>query len=176
MLSAYDHRLVLFYLSNAVSHLRYRAEAAKDLPAWLLNHENDLKFRYPQTLKSVTAVAMWHGSSLLKKEPPLEWQRLAETLRNEFAAARQARPDRTAKRLRRLARAVGLTPDRYGDPGPDAALRHSALRRVDDRLHFFLNHGLEQHTLKGGKSDFSVPCLGYRPARSIAGLRPTRLL
>ena len=31
MLSAYDHRLVLFYLSNAVSHLRCRGEAAKDL-------------------------------------------------------------------------------------------------------------------------------------------------
>ena len=109
MLSAYDHRLVLFYLSNAVSHLRYRAEAAKDLARWLMDHKKELKFRYPQTPDSVTAVVMWHGSPLLKEEPSREWQHLAETLQNEFAAARQARPDRTAKRLRQLARAVGLT-------------------------------------------------------------------
>ena len=109
MLSAYDHRLVLFYLSNAVSHLRYRAEAAKDLARWLMDHEEELKFRYPQTPDSVTAVVMWHGSPPLKEEPSREWQRLIETLQNEFAATRQARPDRTAKRLRQLARAVGLT-------------------------------------------------------------------
>ena len=109
MLSAYDHRLVLFYLSNAVSHLHYRAEAAKDLARWLMDHEEELKFRYPQTPDSVTAVVMWHGSPLLKEEPSREWQRLIETLQNEFAATRQARPDRTAKRLRQLARAVGLT-------------------------------------------------------------------
>ena len=154
MLSPYDRRLVLFYLSNAVSYLRYRA---KDLPAWLLDHENDLKFRYPQTPKSVTAVAIWHGSSLLKKEPSLEWQRLAETLRNEFAAARQARPDRTAKRLRRLARAVGLT--RIDTAILELMLRYFTVPFVESMIDdiFFSRHG-------GGETDFRVgnpalPCL-----------------
>ena len=58
MLSAYDHRLVLFYLSNAVSHLRYRAEEAKNLTQWLLKHEDELKFRCPRTPDGETANAM----------------------------------------------------------------------------------------------------------------------
>ena len=108
MLSAYDRRLILFYLSNAVSHLRCHVEEAKNLTQWLLKHEDELKFRCPRTPDGETANAMEHGSRV-KEVPTLEWQRLAEALRSEFAAARQARPDRTARRLRRLARAMRLT-------------------------------------------------------------------
>ena len=125
MLSAYDRRLVLFYLSNAASHLRYHAEAAKNLKQWLMDHEEGLKFRCPQTPNSVT-----------KEVPSLEWQRLAEALRSEFAAARQARPGR------------------HGDPGTDAELQYGVPRQVDGRRHFFLKHYLLE--LQGGELDSSV--------------------
>ena len=108
MLSAYDRRLILFYLSNAVFHLRCHVEEAKNLTQWLLKHEDELKFRCPRTPDGETANAMEHGSRV-KEVPTLEWQLLAEVLRSEFAAARQARPDRVARRLRRLARDMCLT-------------------------------------------------------------------
>ena len=108
MLSAYNRRLLLFYLSNAVSHLCCYTMAANKLKEWLLKHEDDLKFRYPQTPDVKTANVMVRGSRVWEV-PPLEWRRLAEALGSELAAARQARPDRTAARLRHLGRATRLT-------------------------------------------------------------------
>ena len=108
MLSAYNRRLVIFYLSNAVSHIRCHPEAAKNLREWLLKHENELKFRYPRTPDGETANTVGDGSRV-EKVPTLEWERLSEALRSEFAAARQARPDCAARRLRSLARAVRLS-------------------------------------------------------------------
>ena len=157
MLSAYDHRLVLFYLSNAVSHLRYRAEAAKDLARWLMDHKKELKFRYPQTPDSVTAVVMWHGSPLLKEEPSREWQHLAETLQNEFAAARQARPDRTAKRLRQLARAVGLT--RIDAAILELMLRYLAVPFVESMVDFIFSSTMTSNNIRLRVGNPIFPCL-----------------
>ena len=157
MLSAYDHRLVLFYLSNAVSHLRYRAEAAKDLARWLMDHEEELKFRYPQTPDSVTAVVMWHGSPPLKEEPSREWQRLIETLQNEFAATRQARPDRTAKRLRQLARAVGLT--RIDTAILELMLGYGTVPFVESMVDFIFSSTMTSNNIRLRVGNPIFPCL-----------------
>ncbi len=108
MLAAYDRRLILSYLSNAVLRLPCRAEEANNLLQWLLKHGDQLEFRVPVASKEETDLPMQqrgHG----KEVSTLEWQRLEEALRGEVARTRHVRPDRTARRLRRLARAMRLT-------------------------------------------------------------------
>ena len=62
-----------------------------------------------------------------KEVPTVKWRRVEEALRSELAATRHARPDRTASRLRRLARATGLT-------RTDTAILELLLRHLADRL------------------------------------------
>ena len=171
MLSAYDHRLILFYLSNAVSHLSYGAKVAKDLARWLMDHEKELKFRYPQTPNSVTAVVMWHGSPLLKEKPSREWQRLAETLRNEFAAARQTRPDRTAKRLHRLAKAVGLT--RTDTAILELMLRYRTVPFVESMIDFIFSSTMASDNMNLRVGNPIFPCLlGVSPGAAYRRFAP----
>ena len=108
MLSAYERHLILFYLSNAFSRLRSRDEEAKNLLRWLRKHEDQLEIPYPHTAGDDAEGAVGH--KLPDEEvPTLEWRRVGKALRNALAAARQARPDRTATRLRRLAKATRLS-------------------------------------------------------------------
>ena len=46
MLSSYERRLLLLYLSNVVPHLRGRDEEAKNLLLWLSQHEDQLGLPY----------------------------------------------------------------------------------------------------------------------------------
>ena len=105
MLSAYNRRLILSYLSNAVSWLGFGTEEAKNLTKWFMKHQNTLKCCSPQTPEGKTAIVMARGRDI----PSLQWQQLSEILRSELAAAGRARPDRTASRLRRLAKAMSLS-------------------------------------------------------------------
>ena len=108
MLSAYERRLVFFYLSNAVSRLHRRTEAAKKLAEWVFEHESRLMCPYPLIPGNVTEDAM-ESWGRKKELPALEWQRLGEILRNAYTVVRKARPDRTAQRLRRLGKAMRLS-------------------------------------------------------------------
>ena len=108
MLSAYNRRLLLSYLSNVVSRLGRDTTEAKNLKQWLLKHECELNFRYPKTPEGDTPNAMGHRWRP-EDVAPLEWRLLAEALRSGFAASTQARPDRTARRLRYLAKAMCLS-------------------------------------------------------------------
>ena len=108
MLSAYERRLVLSYLSNAFLRLRSRDEEARNLLRWLRKHEDQLEIPYPPTAGDDAEEAVGH--KLPDEEvPTLEWRRVGKALRNALAAARQARPDRTARRLRRLAKTTRLS-------------------------------------------------------------------
>ena len=109
MVTAYERRLVLFYLSNAVSRLHYRTERAENLVRWLLRHEEQLELQHLLTRSGETETEQVRQRWCDQEVSPVEWQRLGEALRNEFAAVRNARPDRTARRLRRLATAMHLT-------------------------------------------------------------------
>ena len=108
MLAPYDRRLILSYLSNAVSRLRCGAEEANNLVQWLLKHEDQLEFRVPVESEEETELAMRHRIHG-KEVSTFEWQRLGEALQSELAARRHARLDRAARRLRSLARATGLS-------------------------------------------------------------------
>ena len=106
MLTAYDRRLILLYLSNAASSLRPGAAEAKNLMRWLLKHEDQLKFQYPLSSSHENEEGAMANRSRKKK---LEWRRLGEALRDASATVRHARPDRTGRRLRCLAKATGLS-------------------------------------------------------------------
>ena len=108
MPSAYERRLVLFYLSNVVSRLRGRDDEAPHLAQWLQLHEEELGFRYPTSPGDVAEGATQRRSRD-REVPTPEWQRVGEVLRNTLAAASPARPDRTARRVRRLAKATRLS-------------------------------------------------------------------
>ena len=95
MLSAYERRLILFYLSNAFSRIRSRDEEARNLLRWLRKHEDQLEIPY--------------HTSTAEEVPTAEWRHMGKTVKNALAGARQARPDRTASRLRRLAKATRLS-------------------------------------------------------------------
>ena len=108
MPSPYERRLVLFYVSNVVSRLRGRDDEAPHLAQWLQLHEEELGFRYPRSPDDVVEGATQRRSRD-REVPTLEWQRLGDDLRNTVAAASPARPDRTARRVTRLAKATRLS-------------------------------------------------------------------
>ena len=108
MLSAYERRLILFYLSNIVPHLRSRDQQAKDLVLWLGENEDQLGLPYLLRENDEAQHALERG--LRDHDLPARvWQRVGEASNSALAAARRVRPDRTARRLRHLARATRLS-------------------------------------------------------------------
>ena len=99
MLTAYERRLVFFYLSNAASRIRHRSLQASELAKWIFEHESDLEFERPPTFKD----------GLLQGVPEPEWNYLREALGNKYTASMKARPDRLARRLRHLKKAMCLS-------------------------------------------------------------------
>ena len=107
MLNAYEQRLLAFYLANAAAALHHRDREASDLADWIADRENRVAFGRRKRPSPIRAGAGKRG-----RDEGLsggDWRSLKEALREEHAAARKARPDRTGQRLRRLARATGLT-------------------------------------------------------------------
>ena len=108
MLSACERRLILFYLSNIVPHLRSRDQQAKDLVLWLREHEDQLEL--PYLLRNDDEAERALGQGLRDQDVPARvWQRVGEASRTALAAARHVHLDRTARRLRRLSSAMRLS-------------------------------------------------------------------
>ena len=105
MLNAYEQRLMAFYLANAASALHHRDREAADLADWIADRENRTAFggRKRPSLMGPGKRGRDEGMSGGR------WRALGEALREEYSAARKARPDRTGQRLRRLARTTGLS-------------------------------------------------------------------
>ncbi|MCY4586904.1 MAG: AAA family ATPase [Bryobacterales bacterium] len=99
MLTAYERRLVFFYLSNAASRLRHSSSNATGLAKWVFEHESELEFESPPTSKD----------GLCRGVPAPEWENLREALENQYKVAIRARPDRLARRLRYLGKAMRLS-------------------------------------------------------------------
>ena len=105
MLNAYEQRLIAFYLSNAASSLHHRDREASDLAEWVTDRENRTAFGGKR--KGFDAPAGEGGPD--EGVSARKWRSLQEALREEYSAARKARHDRPAQRLRRLGKAMGLT-------------------------------------------------------------------
>lgn len=98
MLTAYERRLVFFYLSNAASRIRHRSSWARELARWVFEHESELEFECPPTPKD----------ELQRGVPEPDWKYLREALENQYKVSMRARPDRLARRLRYLGKAMRL--------------------------------------------------------------------
>ena len=112
MLNAYEQRLVAFYLANAASALHHRNREASDLADWIADRENRVAFgrrKRPPSAMRAGAGKRGGGGSRDEGMSGGRWRALGEALRDEYAATRKARPDRTGQRLRRLARTTGLS-------------------------------------------------------------------
>ena len=105
MLNAYEQRLIAFYLTNTASSLHHRDREASDLAEWVADRENRAAFGGKRKRFGARAGEGGHDEGMSARK----WRSLQEALREEYSAARKARHDRTAQRLRRLGKAMGLT-------------------------------------------------------------------
>ena len=105
MLNAYEQRLIAFYLANAAAALHRRDREASDLAEWIADRENRTAFGSRKRRSPLRAGKGDRDEGMSGGK----WRSLGEALREEYTVARKARPDRTAQRLRHLARTTGLT-------------------------------------------------------------------
>ena len=105
MLTPYERHLLAFYLANAASGLHHRDREASALAEWVADRENRVACgrRSKRSRLRGTELDPEEGMSAEKL------RRLAEALRDECAATKKARFDRTAQRLRSLAPTAGLS-------------------------------------------------------------------
>ncbi len=106
MLNTYERRLIAFYLSNAAARLHHHDLEASELAEWLARRENHTVFAGGRRRPRVD----WAETDFGERMSMRKWRGIQETLRNEYAALKRTRCDRTAQRLRRLGKMVGLTP------------------------------------------------------------------
>ncbi len=102
MLSAYEHRLLALYLANAASRLSHREPEAMALAMWVADRENLIARGRKRARRRRWEIDRNEGLSAR------QFRALGEALREE-CSNHTARPDRTARRLRRLGRSADLT-------------------------------------------------------------------
>ena len=105
MLNAYEQRLMAFYLANAASALHHRDREASDLAEWIADRENRTAFGSRKRRSPLRAGKVGRDERMSGGK----WRALQAALCEEYPVARKARPDRTAQRLRRLAKTTDLT-------------------------------------------------------------------
>ena len=105
MLNAYEQRLIAFYLANAAAALHHRDREASDLAEWVADRENRVAFGRRKRPSTSRAGKRGRDEGMSGGK----WRSLQESLREEYSVARKARPDRTAQRLRRLAKTMNLS-------------------------------------------------------------------
>ena len=105
MLTAYERRLLAGYLANAASSLHHRDAEASALAEWIADRDNRVAFasRRGRNFRRRLKLDTDDGMSVRKL------RRLQQNLRDELSATKRTRCDRTARRLRCLAKSTGLT-------------------------------------------------------------------
>ena len=103
MMNAYEQRLIAFYLANAAAFLRHHDPEASELAEWVADRDNRAAFGHRRKRLRRRSIEPDEGMSGRK------WRALRETLREQSSATSRARLDRTAQRLRRLARTTDLS-------------------------------------------------------------------
>ena len=109
MLSAYEKRLAFNWLGNMMARARRRRAVASDLMSWLDDHQAALGLGardWPASGYLETLSDKLRGRRTVL---PVEWARVARVVRARRSTHARARLDRTARRLRALGRAVGIS-------------------------------------------------------------------
>ena len=105
MLTAYERRLMLTYLSNVASRFNHRSPQAEAMDLWLSEHGDVLGLEHPDK-RPVDAKRRNRSG---RTPSVTEWQAVRDGLSDALDPLRRARPDRTARRVGRLGREVGLS-------------------------------------------------------------------
>ena len=166
MLTAYESRLIFWWLGNAVGRLSSTSEQSERVAEWLEEHAGALGVPFERMDEAAThSRRRVRGSSA-------NWRRVQAAVRHGRKATARARRDRTAVRLHRLARALGLS-------ATDVALVEAMLRydtqpvveELFDRLLGQDRHGVAFNVRQG----LLAPMLGVSPRgllRRLAVDRP----
>ena len=107
MPTAYERHLIAFYLANAAGRLHPRDREASALAEWVADRDNRSVYDSGKDLLSRLSRG---GIDLDEPISARQLRSLKQALRDECAATRGAKLDRTAQRLRRLGKTTGLEP------------------------------------------------------------------
>ncbi len=107
MHTAYEYRLLVRYLANAAARMDHRDRAPREMVDWLLDRDDRPAFDDRRLLSCLdqAQVDADAGDRILT----FQLRRLQRALRDEHAAVARTRPDRTARRLRRLGETTALS-------------------------------------------------------------------
>ena len=105
MLTTYERRLLDFYLANAASGLHHRDREASALAEWVADRENRVACGRKRKRSRLRRTELDPEEGMSART----LRRLEEALRDEHSSMKKVRSDRTAQRLRRLAKTTGLT-------------------------------------------------------------------
>ena len=99
MLTAYEQRLIVLYIANAAASPHHRDPEAVDPTEWAADRESRPVFANKR--KSLRKPLREGGRHEATCGP--RWSTVRQALRGEHSAARKARPNRSAQRVRRPA-------------------------------------------------------------------------
>ena len=105
MLNVYERRLILSYLSNLASRLNHHRPESRALARCIAEHGDLITVGdCPERRIEKTLSDLSHGELSADR-----WQQLRDLLKDQLAATRGVRADRTALRIRRLGREMQLS-------------------------------------------------------------------
>ena len=170
MLNAYEKRLAFNWLGNMMGQMRRRGSEASDLVSWLDENQSALGLGakdWPASDHLETLADSLRGPRAV---PLREWHRfvrVARVVRARWSAHARAKLDRTARRLRALGDAVGIS-------RTDVAILEVLVRRQNQPLFDSLVDVLDGPFASRVKCDILPPCSASRSRRSATVWRRMR--
>ncbi len=161
MTTPYEQHLLLQYLTNLASRLKYADKSARELWDWMIEHSHvlgceDMETSYGKKLRKGSLSPVEDPRIMdISREEKLsrpQWKNLVTHLRAGYAATQNTPEDRTAHNIRMLGHKTGLSET-------DVAILNFLLRyktqpiiesisdNVLNRLHRYHNHHLSEHHL-----------------------------
>ena len=190
MLTVHEQRLLVHYLANAASCLHHRDREAKELAEWITDNGNRTLLgsgkrasrapgRRRKRSRALPASLGHNGPDLDDLLAPEElqaledcadgptgrlWRRLGEALLSKCAAAKSARRDRTAQRLRCLGRTMEL--NRTDVDILDLMLRYHTQPMIESMIDDVFGHA----SFRGSPLNLKGPALSALLGVSANGL------
>ena len=106
MTTAYERQLTVTYLANAAARLHHRDREAEALAEWLADRDNRSLYESKSLFSRLARTGIEPDEPMTARQ----FRCLRQALREECAAVRRTRYDRTAQRLRCLGEATRLSP------------------------------------------------------------------
>ena len=106
MPTTYERRLIVIFLANAAARLHHRDGEAAALAEWAVDRDNRSAYESKSLFSRLVQADIEHEERITARQ----LRNLRQALREECAAMKRTKFDRTALRLRCLGEATGLSP------------------------------------------------------------------